>query len=198
MPKVSAEHREKVRRRLLDAARRVVVRDGHEGATTRAILAEAGLSAGSLYNYFSSKEELFEAIFEDLIVENLTLLAAEPGPTSSSLLSYVAVLLSEPDFPALAWFRGRMVTEPDFVAAQARLNRFLVEAFAPYVADAQRDGQLAAEVDTEALTELVDLVQDGMNRRHALGTFVTDFGRVGATFQALLERGAITTDGSQP
>jgi hypothetical protein len=91
-----------------------------------------------------------------------------------------------------------MVTEPDFVAAQARLNRFLVEAFAPFVADAQRDGQLAADVDTEALTELVDLVQDGMNRRHALGTFVTDFGRVGATFQALLERGAITTDGSQP
>ena len=103
MPKVSAEHREQVRRRLLDAARRVVVRDGHEGATTRAILAEAGLSAGSLYNYFSSKEELFEALFEDLIVENLTLLAAAAGPgvALARLLRGGAPLGARPPSPGL-------------------------------------------------------------------------------------------------
>lgn len=182
MPKVSAEHRERVRRRLLDAARAVVVRNGPEGATTRAILDEAGVSAGTLYNYFPSKDELFEALIEELLLGQ----AAALRVTDGGLRAFVESILVEPDRPDLAWFRGRMSTDPDQQAAQRRLNEYIVELFSSMVADEQAAGALPADLDGPALVELVDILQDGMNRRIAVGTFVTSYERVGAVLLSLL------------
>jgi len=192
VPKVSAEHREKVRRRLLDAARTVVERDGHEGATTRAILDEAGMSAGTLYNYFSSKDELFEALVEDVVSRNVEFFdVADAG-----MAAFVGLLMEKPDSPAMAWFRGRMSTDPELRAAHQRLNRYLVDLFTPMVRAEQSTGVLDGVVDPAALVELVDILFDGMNRRHALDTFVTSYEQVGAAFLAVLARGVFTT-GSQ-
>jgi AcrR family transcriptional regulator len=187
VPKVSAEHREKVRRRLLDAAGAVVARDGHEGATTRAILEEADMSAGTLYNYFSSKEELFEALIEDVVSVNVTLFDLQ----EAGIREFVEMLMREPDSPAMAWFRGRMSTDPDLQAAYRRLNRYIVDVFVPRVRDEQTAGRLEPDLDGDALVELVDILFDGMNRRHALDTFVTSYERVGAAFLAMLDRSVI-------
>src|SRR5262245_37391066 len=116
VPKVSEAHKEQVRQRLLEAARNVILRDGHEGATTRAIVAEAGLSAGALYTYFSSKEEVFEALAEQSLGEGLVLQALETEagtPPIEILRRFATDLLTVPDLPALAWFRGRMSTDED-------------------------------------------------------------------------------------
>jgi AcrR family transcriptional regulator len=50
---------------LLDAGRKVFARIGFEAATVRDIIRETDLAAGTFYNYFKSKEEVFEAIAED-------------------------------------------------------------------------------------------------------------------------------------
>lgn len=52
------EERDRTRARILDAAEVVFRRDGFKNARIDAIAAEAGLSAGTLYNYFSNKTEL--------------------------------------------------------------------------------------------------------------------------------------------
>ena len=185
VPKVSAEHKEQVRQRLIDAAATVVMRDGHEGTTTRAILAEAGLSAGALYTYFSSKEELFEALAERALGESVFLYTAEAGPDESPMAllgRFVDELLTQPDLPALAWFRGRMSSDPDVQAAAARFNRYIVDTFVPIVEGAG----LRASLDVEALVELFDILVEGLNKREVLGTFATTFQRVGAVAAALL------------
>ena len=46
------------RRHVAEALWRVVLRDGLERATVRAVAAEAGLSLGAISHYFSSQEEL--------------------------------------------------------------------------------------------------------------------------------------------
>ena len=179
MPKVSAEHKEQVRQRLIDAARDVVLRDGHEGATTRAIVNEAGLSAGALYTYFSSKEELFEAIAEQALSGNLVVYAAqvEGGEQATELLRrFVTELLTVPDLPALAWFRGRMSTDADVQAAAERFNRYIVDTFTPIVRTVEG---IDADADIEALIELFDILVEGLNKREVLGTFATTFERVG-------------------
>ncbi|MEV0144542.1 MULTISPECIES: TetR/AcrR family transcriptional regulator [unclassified Nonomuraea] len=56
MPKI-VDHDER-RRELLSAARRVIVRDGIDAATTRAIAKEAGYSNGVLAHYFTDKDEI--------------------------------------------------------------------------------------------------------------------------------------------
>lgn len=47
-----------VRRHILAAARRVIDREGLAAASTRAIAEEAGVSGGTLYNYFDSHTHL--------------------------------------------------------------------------------------------------------------------------------------------
>lgn len=186
MPKVSAEHKEQVRQRLIDAARNVVLRDGHEGATTRAIVTEAGLSAGALYTYFSSKEELFEAIAEQALGSNLVVYAANAGPDEPPvelLRRFVTELLTQPDLPALAWFRGRMSTDADVRAAAVRFNRYIVDTFTPIV---RSSAGIERDVDVEALIELFDILVEGLNKREVLGTFATTFERVGTVATQLL------------
>lgn len=56
MPKI-VDHDER-RREVLTAARRVIVRDGIDAATTRAIAKEAGYSNGVLAHYFADKDEI--------------------------------------------------------------------------------------------------------------------------------------------
>ncbi len=48
-------------RQILDGAASVFARDGYEGASMSRIAREAGVSKGTLYNYFSGKAELFAA-----------------------------------------------------------------------------------------------------------------------------------------
>jgi len=54
MPDAVANH-------ILDAAHRVIARDGLAAASTRGIAEEAGLSVGALYNYFEDRTDLVVA-----------------------------------------------------------------------------------------------------------------------------------------
>lgn len=47
---------------ILDAAARILARDGREAANTNAIAREAGVSIGSLYQYFPSREAIIDAL----------------------------------------------------------------------------------------------------------------------------------------
>jgi AcrR family transcriptional regulator len=52
---------EQRRREVIEAAQRVFIRDGLEGARTREIAREAGVNIATVFHYFPTKEELFEA-----------------------------------------------------------------------------------------------------------------------------------------
>jgi AcrR family transcriptional regulator len=49
---------------LLDATAKVLVSEGYEGLTTNKVAARAGVSVGSLYQYFDNKEQLVRAVGE--------------------------------------------------------------------------------------------------------------------------------------
>ncbi|HEY1276239.1 MAG TPA: TetR family transcriptional regulator [Thermoleophilaceae bacterium] len=49
---------------LLDAAERLLIKDGHAGLTTRRVAAEAGLNHGLVHYYFGSMEELLLQVLE--------------------------------------------------------------------------------------------------------------------------------------
>ncbi len=57
------------RSRLLSAARAVFARDGYVGTTMSSVAAEAEMSLGALYRYFSDKEDLFAALIADTHAE---------------------------------------------------------------------------------------------------------------------------------
>lgn len=55
------------RKAILEAARTVFARIGYEAANIRDIIRETDLASGTFYNYFKSKEEVFEAIADDSV-----------------------------------------------------------------------------------------------------------------------------------
>jgi AcrR family transcriptional regulator len=54
-----------MRQRILDASLRVLQAEGALGFTTTRVAAEAGISVGSLYQYFPNKHALVSAMHED-------------------------------------------------------------------------------------------------------------------------------------
>jgi AcrR family transcriptional regulator len=58
MPKVTEDHRKAQEARFIDAARRCFTRLGVEGSSMEDIRTEAGVSAGLMYRYFESKDEM--------------------------------------------------------------------------------------------------------------------------------------------
>lgn len=58
-----------VREGILQAAARAFARSGYRAATMRAIAQEAGYTAPTLYSYFDSKEQMFDALCELIVGE---------------------------------------------------------------------------------------------------------------------------------
>ncbi|KZF03561.1 MAG: TetR/AcrR family transcriptional regulator [Rhodococcus sp. (in: high G+C Gram-positive bacteria)] len=67
MPKVSDVHREERRRQIIDAAMTCFSRSGFEGTSMAEIITESGLSAGAIYSYFTSKQDLIVQVTRDVL-----------------------------------------------------------------------------------------------------------------------------------
>src|SRR3569833_2766053 len=62
MPRVNNKHLERRRQQILDAARHCFIRKGFHLTSMQDVFAESGLSAGAVYRYFKSKNEIIYAI----------------------------------------------------------------------------------------------------------------------------------------
>ena len=67
MPKVTEEHRLARRQQIVDAARLCVIEQGFHKTTMADVIRASGLSAGAVYGYFKSKEDIVAAIAEDAL-----------------------------------------------------------------------------------------------------------------------------------
>jgi AcrR family transcriptional regulator len=65
MPKITDAQRETRRQQILQAALRCFSRDGFHNTTTADIVRESGVSQGTLYLYFTTKEEIIVALADD-------------------------------------------------------------------------------------------------------------------------------------
>jgi len=65
MPKISDLQRQTRRQQILDAARRCFSRDGFHNTTTADIVRESGVSQGTLYLYFATKDDIILALSDD-------------------------------------------------------------------------------------------------------------------------------------
>jgi AcrR family transcriptional regulator len=81
MPRLKAEQRKE---QLLDIATRVFARGGYAATTTSEIAHAAGVTEPILYRHFKNKQELFQAIVENvsdvMIASFEELIAHEPDP----------------------------------------------------------------------------------------------------------------------
>lgn len=73
-----AVRREASRARILEAAWELAARDGIAAITLRDVARHVGMRAPSLYNYFPSKNAMYDAMFADVAVELGSVVSGRP------------------------------------------------------------------------------------------------------------------------
>ena len=103
MPRVSDEHLERRRQQILDAARICFVRKGFHQTSMQDVFTESGLSAGAVYRYFKSKDELVIALAStaagDIRAEMTAVIHGDPLPTPAELLGRMTDWISAQSGP---------------------------------------------------------------------------------------------------
>ncbi len=108
------------RRQILDGARRVFLSEGFDGASMNEVARTAGVSKGTLYVYFTSKEDLFAALLRDEKSSQAEQICRfdDDGPDVRATLDIFAArfmdLMLRPD--SLAHLRTVIAVAPKFPA----------------------------------------------------------------------------------
>lgn len=85
MPKLTERVLEKNQVHIEEAALRVFTRQGFHGTSVREIAAEAGVSLGNLYNYYKTKEDIFESLVRRFDQRMARIMATRLAPLIGSL-----------------------------------------------------------------------------------------------------------------
>jgi AcrR family transcriptional regulator len=158
------------RQQILDGARRCFLAQGFDGASMNDIVKSAGVSKGTVYAYFPSKEKLFEAlIFRDrrhqaeqtVVIENedrpieqvLHDLGLRMGKlfTAPESIAYLRLVIAAAEkFPEI----GRAFYEAGPAYANAKI--------AAYLQRKMDDGTLKQCDSKLAATQFIELMQCGL------------------------------------
>ena len=167
---------EQVRAHILSAAVQVMTRKGVSAASTRAIAEEAALSGGTLYNYFSTREELVaRAIVRHslevtasiaafparagthTVARNLQFFVTEAGKALDRILPLLAAAFADPGL--LDAVRREMLGSFPLNDPAAAVEKYLLAE--------RRLGRVATGADCRAVASiLVGLCHDDAFQRH--------------------------------
>jgi len=163
MPRVTDAHRESRRRQILDASIECFAREGFHRTSMTQIIAQAGVSAGTIYLYFSSKEEIVEAIAEERhALESALAASALANPDTRQALHDLAAgyfdWLSDP----LEQKRRRVTVQvwaealrSERVASIVRDGVGQRHQVADFVRERQHRGDFITDVDPDALSRVL-------------------------------------------
>jgi len=91
------------RRDLVEAALRVMARDGVAAASTRAITAEAGMAQSRFHYCFRSKAELLREVVETMVRNQVTSVLGAGGDVRTALRAYAQHLVDHPEQHLLSY-----------------------------------------------------------------------------------------------
>ena len=143
---------------ILDAAERIFVRDGYQGATIRKIADEVGVSPTAFYMHFHDKDEILHAICEGavgtLLARN-SAISVRPldavGRVRQMLDAYMRFGLDNPNTYGLAVHIAASQSSPATAEVVTDLGARCYARFKSAVADIAAEGRLRiSSVDSAA------------------------------------------------
>ncbi|MEU4394532.1 TetR/AcrR family transcriptional regulator [Kribbella sp. NPDC023855] len=200
MPKVSDEHRASRRNEIIVAARHCVIEQGFHKTTMADVIRTSGLSAGAVYGYFKSKDEIVAAIADDALstIDELfdRILATEeplsPAIAIRAALDHVLRLAEQPagDLTRVAIQAWAEALHNETIMATASSKYRLVRGKFVAVAErGQKDGTIDPDTDPEHVAQvLFGLLPGFLLQRLILGDVTPD--SYSAGLAALLQQPA--------
>ena len=147
---MDTEQAETRRKAILDAAMALFDRQGYASTTVDDVAAAAGISKGSVYNYFESKQDLFTQLFNQAILQDEADVDALLGGPMSAGRKLCMML----DY----WYQG--------VARDLKIGRLTLEFWAAAARDT-RSGALAENLHAAYerwLGRISRIIQQGLDR----------------------------------
>ena len=173
MPRVSHEHEQAVRDRIVRASLAVFAERGFHRATMQDIVRASGLSVGAIYTYFKSKSDLILAGCDLITDQELAQLATRLASVSSyrdriaAAIGYwfdnLAVEQSGAGSGFLllqAW--AEVETDPAIREMLVRRRRETVTATVLLLQEGVMRGELPAWLDVPSIAEALSALLDGM------------------------------------
>ncbi|MGY1616915.1 TetR/AcrR family transcriptional regulator [Geodermatophilus sp. SYSU D00691] len=181
MPRVSESHLTARRDQILDAATERFAANGFQATGMADVIAASGLSAGAVYRYFRSKDELIEAIVDRVLGRAAqrfeTFLDEDPDPEPSAAVAtavdlVASVAASGPvDMTRVAvqaW--GEALRNPSVGRVASTAYGTMRGYFVEVARRAQRSGRMPADADPQLLgAALFSLVLGFLLQRLLLG-----------------------------
>lgn len=175
--KASVSSSDQRRRAIIDTARAAFLRHGYGQTTMSAIAATLGGSKTTLWTYFRSKPDLFDAVVDDMIERygdalRIPLRAdADPADTLRTFATSILTTITRPQVVAF----HRMVTGE--AGRFPQLGKALIERgmqrgqqrLADWIAQQMDRGRLRCGDPLVASQQFGGLCQSGLFQRHLLG-----------------------------
>jgi TetR/AcrR family transcriptional repressor of bet genes len=131
------------RDRLIDAAFRVVARDGLEAASVKIVATEAGITPGLVHYHFPNKDKMIEAALrrglDEYLARSQARRAATPPHKQIEAFFANARATFAPDrdfFKVRLALAARAMTQPDLAAVMTEINAAAVDEVAQVFASA--------------------------------------------------------------
>ncbi|MBS0652441.1 MAG: TetR/AcrR family transcriptional regulator [Verrucomicrobia bacterium] len=163
--KKSAERRADI----VKAARRLFKTKEYEKATMQDVMDALGIAKGTIYHYFKSKEDLLEAVIEDIVEQNIQQMQALVKDAKGDALQKMRLLINA----------GRMASDnqsildylhkPGNYALHTRLLAAVLIKQAPLYAEVIRQGCNEGIFKTGSPLECAEFILSGVQ-------FLTDVG----------------------
>jgi len=164
MPRVSDEYLDGRRQQIMDAAFRCFARKGFHQTTMREIYTESGLSAGAIYHYFSSKEEIIKASFifdyqRGLPVFQMAAEEPDPLPAISRLVDFFyaglesAAALGADRVNIQGW--AEALVNPQLLKLMRESLQAFLDELSKVVRRGQAMGVIDPALDPEAVGEVI-------------------------------------------
>lgn len=164
------------RQQILEGARKVFLHKGFEGSSMQDVAREAGVSKGTLYVYFDSKEAVFAAIVGrecGRMQDTVRRIGTASGDVREELAqigrNILASLMADEVIASMRMMIGAAERFPTLAHRVYEAGpRGLKQALEEYLEMRARSGDLAVEDPVDSAALFVDMLVSGLQRRALL------------------------------
>lgn len=197
----TARIRKERRRQILDAARRVFSQKGFDATNVSDVAAATGVSQGTIYHYFDSKDDLFMAVFEDWMATSTYGAYAESDLTAETAAdqlramarSTAQMMIGSAEFlPVQMEFWSHMLRN-DAIRKRFRLVFAEMRGFLGQIVQAGVDSGEFRPIDAGALAAISIAVYDGLILQWLADPDSVDWQRVSQALVEAMLTGLLTT-----
>lgn len=204
MPRVLQDYKIRAKKRIVDAAIQVFAEKGYHQAKMTDIAKELGVSKGTIYQYFKSKEDLFKAVVqiplekvrEEPIAELLesgNLLDITSNTFYDKLWS-MPLFFSEPTWPTSLMFEitSEASRNPALANSLQAMYDEALNGLMQYFNDQKVKGVIRPDVNTHHLAMGLIALQDGLQGYELFGINQAETGKAWAEISNILLRSVMT------